>query len=252
MEGIGIVRQSISGCHLSRKRRLMSMDNRLMGMSLEEKEAYSKKVILEANEKYGSDIAIAFSGGKDSTTLLHLIRTIFNGKMPWKVFTLDTSVEFKEIKEFTQNIANDWNFELIALRNEIALKALELAKDKAECCRLLKVIPINNAIRDYELKALMTAVRWDEQEARINEEFFTQREDPPHMRIQPILHFKESDIWAYIKKYNVPYCELYKKGYRSIDCEPCTGLHGITGIERGGRDQEKEGVMRTLRAIGYF
>lgn len=94
-----------------------------------------------------------------------------------------------------------------------------MAKDKAECCYQLKAVPINNAIKAYNLNALITAVRWDEQEARINEEFFTWRDNPPHMRVQPILHFRELDIWAYIKKHGIPYCDLYKRGYRSIDCE---------------------------------
>lgn len=228
------------------------MDNKLIEMPIEDKEAYSKKIILQADEKYGKDVAIAFSGGKDSTTLLHLVKTAFNGRIPWKVFTLDTGVEFKEIKEFTHRMSAEWNFELITLRNNEALKTIEIAKDKAECCYLLKALPINNAIKDYGLKALITAVRWDEQESRINEEFFTQRDNPSHMRVQPILNFKEIDIWTYIKKYNVPYCELYRKGYRSLDCEPCTRLHGSAGAERGGRDQDKEEVMRRLRAMGYF
>lgn len=228
------------------------MDAKLMEMPLEEKEAYSKKIIREAYDRYGNDIAIAFSGGKDSTTLLHLVKSTFNGSIPWKVFTLDTSAEFKEITDFIHKMEKEWGFELITLRNDEALRSIEIAKDKAECCYLLKAVPINTAIKNYGLKALLTAVRWDEQEARINEEFFSQRDNPNHMRVQPILHFKEIDIWAYIKKHNIPYCELYKKGYRSIDCEPCTRPHGREGAERGGRDQNKEEVMKRLRAMGYF
>lgn len=228
------------------------MDNKLMEMPLEEKERYSKRIIQEAYERYGKDMAIAFSGGKDSTTLLHLVKTTFDSRIPWKVFTLDTTVEFKEIREFIHKVAEEWNLELVSLRNDEALKTIEIAKDKAECCYLLKAVPINKAIVDYGIKALMTAVRWDEQEARVNEEFFTPRENPKHMRVQPILHFKEIDIWAYIKKHNIPYCELYKKGYRSIDCMPCTGKHGPGGAERGGRDQNKEEIMKRLRAMGYF
>ncbi|MDP2167617.1 MAG: phosphoadenosine phosphosulfate reductase family protein [Thermodesulfovibrionales bacterium] len=228
------------------------MDDKLMTMPLEAKEAHSSKIIRETMEKYAGDIAIAFSGGKDSTTLLHLVRAAFEGKIPWKVFTLDTGAEFKEIKEFIHKMAVDWDFELITLRNDEALKTIEIAKDKAECCYLLKAVPINIAIKEYGLKALLTAVRWDEQEARINEEFFTLRDSPPHMRIQPILHFKEMDIWSYIKKYNIPYCELYKRGYRSIDCEPCTRRHGTEGAERGGRDEDKEKVVKRLREMGYF
>lgn len=80
------------------------MDKKLMEMPLDEKKVYSKNIIKEAFEKYGS-VAIAFSGRKDSTTLLHLTETLFNGKIPCWVFTLDTGAEFKEITEFTHRVA---------------------------------------------------------------------------------------------------------------------------------------------------
>lgn len=37
----------------------------------------------------------------------------------------------------------------------------------------------------------ITAVRWDEQEARKNEAYISPRENPSHTRIHPILHFCE-------------------------------------------------------------
>ncbi|GAB5045782.1 phosphoadenosine phosphosulfate reductase family protein [Thermodesulfovibrio sp. TK110] len=228
------------------------MDEKLISMQLHEKEAYSKNLIKNVYDRYGDDVGVAWSGGKDSTTLLHLIKSLFNGKVPWKVFTIDTGVEFKEIIEFIHKIHKEWGFELITLSNKEALKTLEIAKNKVECCYLLKTIPINKAIADYKLKALLVGLRWDEQEARINEKFFAQRDNPFHMRVYPILHFKEIDIWTYIKKYNIPYCELYKKGYRSIDCEPCTKLYSGEGHERMSRDQDKEKVMKRLREMGYF
>jgi phosphoadenosine phosphosulfate reductase len=228
------------------------MDNRLFGLNLDGKEAYSKEIIREAHKNFGSDVAIAFSGGKDSTTLLHLVRTVFEGRIPWKVFTLDTGAEFEEIKAFMKKLAVQWEFDITVLRNDQALDIVSPPLDRAECCYLRKVIPINTAIVDHGLKALMTAVRWDEQSARVDEQFFSPKETPPHVRVQPILLFRELDVWAYIKKYSIPYCELYKKGYRSIDCEPCTNPFGKAGAERGGRDPDKEKVMERLREAGYF
>lgn len=228
------------------------MDNKLMGMSLADKELHTQKIIQETLKQYGNDVGVAFSGGKDSTTLLHCIRDTFKNSIPWRIFTLDTGAEFEEITNFIHKIKDEWGFELITLKNHEALKTLEIAKDKTECCYQLKAVPINKAIKEFGLKALLTAVRWDEQEARINEEFFMQRDNPPHMRIQPILHFREIDIWSYIKKHNVPFCELYKKGYRSIDCIPCTRKQGQEGSERDGRDRDKNQVMSRLRSMGYF
>jgi len=228
------------------------VDSKLVGMTLEEKEDYSKEIIREAHRKFGGDVGVAFSGGKDSTTLLHLVRTIFNGNIPWKIFTLDTGAEFAEIKRFMEELAREWAFDIIVLRNDKIADTTALQQDKAECCYQRKVIPVNKAIVDYSLKALMTAVRWDEQAARANEQFFAPKEMPPHIRVQPILHFREIDVWSYIKKHSIPYCELYKKGYRSIDCEPCTNPFGRAGMERGGRDPGKEQVMERLREAGYF
>ena len=230
----------------------MRVDEKLLGMDLEGKEAYSKDIIREAHKKFGNDVAVAFSGGKDSTTLLHLIRTVFEGEMPWKVFTLDTGAEFEEIKAFMKSLAEQWKFEIMVLRNEQAPDITIPPSDKAECCYQRKVMPVNAAIIEHQLKALMTAVRWDEQSSRVDEPFFSPKETPPHVRVQPILHFRELDVWSYIKKYSIPYCELYKKGYRSIDCAPCTTPFGKAGAERGGRDPDKEKVMERLREAGYF
>jgi phosphoadenosine phosphosulfate reductase len=113
-------------------------------------------------------------------------------------------------------------------------------------------VPLNNAIESLELKALITGVRWDEQEARSGEEYFSERQTPPHVRVQPILHFTEKDIWRYIKEHQVPYCGLYENGYRSLGCATCTAPSDGIGPERQGRSMDKEHIMKTLRDLGYF
>ena len=57
-------------------------------MSLEEKTAKSKEVIQEARRKYAPNIGLAFTGGKDSTVLLHLTRSLF-GQVPMKAMFID-------------------------------------------------------------------------------------------------------------------------------------------------------------------
>jgi len=225
---------------------------RLNQWTLEQKEAESRKIIKEAIEKYGKDkIGVAWSGGKDSTTVLHLIKQEF-GEIPIKVVFIDTSVKFPEIYTFRDKLAKEWNLDLIIAKNDEALKTIKIAENKQECCYLLKALPIRWTIENNNWKALITAVRWDEQEARKDEVYISPRENPSHIRIQPILHFPEIDIWSYIKRYNVPYCELYHKGYRSLGCMPCTTLGTPEGSERAGRSQDKEEIMQRLRELGYF
>jgi len=224
--------------------------NKLYNWTLEEKEKESRKLLKEAIEKFGMEkVAVAWSGGKDSTTVLHLIRQEFK-KVIIPVVFIDTSVKFKEIYSFRDKLAKEWNLNLIIVKNEEALKTIKIAQNKEECCYLLKTIPLREAITSHGWQALITAVRWDEQEARKNETYFSRRETPPHTRVHPILHFRELDIWAYIRKYNIPYCELYHKGYRSLGCAPCTKIGGEA--ERAGRDKNKEEIMQRLRGMGYF
>lgn len=227
-------------------------EERLNQWSLEQKEKESRKIIREAIEKYGEDkIAAAWSGGKDSTTVLHLIKQEF-GKIIIPVVFIDTSVKFPEIYAFRDKLAKEWNLNLTIIKNEEALKTIKIAENKQECCYLLKTLPLRKIIESNGWQALITAVRWDEQEARKNETYISPRENPSHIRIHPILHFREIDIWSYIRKYNVPYCELYHKGYRSLGCMPCTKLGSARGPERSGRDQNKEEIMQRLRDLGYF
>lgn len=54
--------------------------------------------------------AIAFSGGKDSTVLWHLIRTNFPDKHPFVIFG-NTGVEYPESLQFSRQLGKDWGGE---------------------------------------------------------------------------------------------------------------------------------------------
>jgi phosphoadenosine phosphosulfate reductase len=220
--------------------------------NLEDKISKSKEVLKEALERFAGKIALAWTGGKDSTTTLHLLRELGKGKVSIPVLNIDTSVKFKEIYEFRDRLAREWDLNLVIVRNDEALKYLKIAENKEECCLRLKAEMIAGSIVRYGWQALITGMRWDEQPDRDQEEYFSPRENPAHIRVHPILHFTEMDIWQYIKTYQVPYCDLYHRGYRSLGCEPCTKLGVSGGPERAGRDQRKEELMGRLRGMGYF
>lgn len=225
------------------------MNKKIYHQTLEYKENFAKKII----EKVLSgdyNTTATFTGGKDSLVMLHLIKQVGGGIIPVPVLHIDTSVKFEEIYQFIDKIARLWNFELISFRNEEALKNIKIAEDREFCCTHLKIIALNQAIEKFHFTALLAAVRWDENPARANEKFFSKRSN--HIRVHPILSFTENDTWDYIKKYNLPYCSLYDKGYRSLGCKPCTKPAIEGDIERSGRSQDKEEIMIKLRNLGYF
>jgi phosphoadenosine phosphosulfate reductase len=220
--------------------------------TLDGKIGKSKEVLKEALDRFPGKIALAWTGGKDSTTTLHLLRDLCGGQVPIPVLNIDTSVKFKEIYEFRDRLTEQWQLNLIIERNEAAIREILIAADKKQCCLRLKAEVIGNSIRKYNWQALITGMRWDEQPDRVAEEYFSPRQNPDHIRVHPILHFSEADIWQYIKQEKVPFCELYTQGYRSLGCMPCTQLGVSGGPERAGRDQDKEEIMKSLRNLGYF
>jgi len=219
---------------------------------LNAKIAKSKEVLKEALERFSGKIALAWTGGKDSTTTLHLLKDLCGGQVPIPVLNIDTSAKFKEIYEFRDRVAQEWQINLVIERNEDAIKEIKIAANKEECCLRLKADVIANAIRKFGWQGLITGMRWDEQPDRVEEAYLSPRKNPDHLRVHPILHFTETDIWQYIHQKKVPFCELYERGYRSLGCEPCTKLGVAGGTERAGRYQDKEEIMKSLRNLGYF
>ena len=221
-------------------------------MTLAEKIEESYSILQYAFDNWGNSLAVAFSGGKDSLVVLHLIRYLCDGEVTIPVFNIDTSVKFPEVLRFRDHISALWNLNLIILSNKEIIGKIKIGVDKQACCQSLKIQPLKQAIEAHGIKGLITAIRWDEHEIRTCETHISTRENPAHTRIHPILHFTETDVWDYIHAFHLPYCELYDQGYRSLSCIPCTEKGDPEMRERQGRSPEKEKIMEDLRLLGYF
>ncbi len=234
---------------------IQELNIRRLDPSLRRKVESSILAIRKASKKYPpSKIAIAWTGGKDSTVLLSLVRLAYGEKIPFKVIFNDSTMEFGEIYKFVDKIKKLWNLDLITIKHsKKELKEFYATKDRErqkELSRLMKITAINTAVKKYKFKALIAGIRWDEHESRSKETYFSKRKD--HDRIHPILHFSEKDVWDYINFFGVPYVNLYKKGYRSLGEKPFTKKATAGGGERSGREKEKEQLMANLRKLGYW
>ena len=180
--------------------------------------------------------AVMWTGGKDSTLTLYFIKEVaeeFDLDIPPAVF-IDHFQHFDEIHEFVEKWADEWDLEVVYAQNEDVgqyvdshglepgddVEISELNEQNQHHVRdlleyeedtfpflldtyvgnhLLKTVALNNALEEHDIDGVISGVRWDEQEARADETFFSPRHDPeiypPHDRIQPILQFDERAVW---------------------------------------------------------
>ena len=179
---------------------------------LEELESKTIYIVREAYNRF-KNIALLWSIGKDSTTLLWIIQKAFFGKIPFPLIHIDTSFKFKEIYDFRDRYAKKWSLNLIISKNEKALEeGVCPEKGKLECCNVLKTEALKLCLKEYDFRALLLAIRRDEHGIRAKERYFSPRDvdfkwnyqDQPaelwdlyktkietqkHFRIHPMLHW---------------------------------------------------------------
>ena len=126
---------------------------------------------------------------------------------------------------------------------------------------LMKTVVMNLYLEKHGIQAVYTGIRWDEQDARVRETYFSPRETPPHTRIHPILHFTERNVWDTTLTYGLPINPLYAQGYRSLGTKDTTFKTSDLPAweqdlentpERAGRRRDKEHLMARLRDLGYM
>ena len=151
-------------------------------------------------------------------------------------------------------------------------------------------------IAELDLQAVIAGIRRDEEATRAKERVFSPRgenaewdfrDQPPefwdqfktdfapgtHIRVHPLLHWTELDIWLYIQREGIPLVPLYfaknGKRYRSLGDMDITNpvnsdadtvekiiaeLRATKVAERSGRamDHEAEDAFERLRSAGYM
>lgn len=194
-----------------------------MEMTLNQKVERAKALIKQYAEKYpnADDLttqhAFAFSGGKDSAVLQHIAYKAI-GDQP-RLFAVLSDTEFPETEDY---VAGQMNINIFRYQN---------SGNPADCCRSAKVDAFKKAVKSLDV--WFSGIRADEGATR--NEVQEVEERVGLIKVNPLLHFTEKDIWRYIAINGIPINSKYKDGYRSLSCSKCSV------VEQGGDEPERAG-----------
>ncbi|WP_152655101.1 phosphoadenylyl-sulfate reductase [Oceanobacillus sp. CFH 90083] len=198
-------------------------DYEALNHKLERKD--SLEILKWAYQAYGDELVYACSFGAEGIVLIDMIHKV---KKDAVIVFLDTDFHFKETYELIEKVQQRYP----TLRIEMTKPELTPA-EQAEahgpalwkvnpdlCCSIRKLIPLEQQLNQYT--AWISGLRREQSPTRANTQFVNQDRRFQSIKICPLIHWTEEEIWMYIRLHQLPYNELHDKNYPSIGCEYCT------------------------------
>ena len=171
------------------------------------------------NKEEGKKNIVAFSGGKDSLVLKDLVK---RAGIEVEFVYSPTSVDPPELIRYIRQHHKDVKFkpyEKDAEGKEITMwtlipkKLMPPTRMVRYCCDVMKERTGDKGDTVY------LGVRWEESSKRKKMSMVGFWKDKNVVR--PIIDWTDEEIWEYIRKYDLPYCELYDKGFKRLGCIGC-------------------------------
>lgn len=196
----------------------------------------------------GRGFHVAFSGGKDSQVLLALVEM---SGVKYHAEMQVTSVDFPNLMHFVRKHYPQVKLNLPKrnMRQLILDKGMLPTRQARFCCSELKeqagagcctCIGIRKAesvkrAKRHPVEVIGQRVGYDIIEGELHEQnnwggqlFDNEQRTNVYcvggkdkVVISPIFEWTDNDVWAFIREHNLPYCDLYDKGFHRIGCLFC-------------------------------
>lgn len=201
----------------------------------------SKEIISFFLNHFKDKIAFSTSLGPEDQVITHMISQI---DPTANIFTLDTGRLFPETYDLMDRTSKKYKVNIrvyfpdaAEVEEMVAKKGINLFYDsienRKECCNLRKIKPLMRATKG--LDAWITGLRREQSVTRKELQWVERDDNNQLLKINPLAHWTEQDVWDYIHEHKIPVNALHKKGFASIGCQPCTRAIAEGEDVRAGR-----------------
>lgn len=189
-----------------------------------------------------SPAALACSFGVEDMVLLDLIA---RRGFPITVFTLDTGRLHQETYDLMQSIRSRYPGVMVETFFPNAASVEAYVRDhgvngfydsvalRERCCAVRKIEPLRRALAGK--KIWITGLRREQSVTRRATAVIEWDAANGLHKASPLAEWSNDDVWAYVRRFDVPTNALHRLGYPSIGCAPCTRAIEPHEDSRAGR-----------------
>ena len=183
---------------------------------------------------------ILFSGGKDSTLLVHLaVKAFAPAAVPFPLLHVDTGHNYPEVIDFRDRLVARLGLRLEVAHVQEWIDDGRLVERADGTRNPLQTMPLLDTINAHRFDAVFGGGRRDEERARAKERILSLRDafgrwDPrsqrpelwnlyngrhgagEHVRVFPISNWTELDVWRYIKRERIELPSIYYAHRREV------------------------------------
>lgn len=190
---------------------------------------------------YGRRVALASSLGLEDQVLTDMMLRIDHSA---RIFTIDTGRLFPETYRLIDKTNERYGVRLevffpdyTAVERYVAAHGIngfyESVELRKACCRARKIEPLLRALSTLDV--WVCGLRQQQSVTRTGVKVVEWDEANRLIKVNPLVHWSEDDVWAYINANDVPYNVLHRRDYPSIGCQPCTRAVAPGADIRSGR-----------------